>query len=192
LSSAASRVRATILCVSSTRDRPRHTRSVHVAHPAGERFRPGWEKEAVPPQFGRMASFPKTTPDVPAGHAAEPSRTSGNSCRPLPENGKLLSAKETVKEAVPHLQNTRPESPRHPQRTSPSVFMALVHQIFDLEATEFVPTAKFPNMVDSFGNGPLPYLLDGARPRDHLDVMVEARLRACASAASRASISGCN
>jgi hypothetical protein len=63
LSSAASRVRATILCVSSTRDRPRHTRSVHVAHTAGERFRPGWEKEAVPPQFGRMASFPKTTPE---------------------------------------------------------------------------------------------------------------------------------
>ena len=51
--------------------------------------------------------------------------------------------------------------------------MALVDQIFDLEATEFVPFAKFPNTVDSFGNRPLLNLLDGARPHDHLDVMVE-------------------
>jgi hypothetical protein len=59
LSRAESRVRATILCVSPTRDRPRHTRSVHVAHTARERFWPGWEKEAVPPQLAEWPASPK-------------------------------------------------------------------------------------------------------------------------------------
>jgi hypothetical protein len=51
--------------------------------------------------------------------------------------------------------------------------MALVDQIFDLEATEFVSFAKLPNTVDSFGDRLLPNLLDRARLHDHLDVMVE-------------------
>jgi hypothetical protein len=98
-----------------------------------------------------MASSSKTTPDVPAGFAscAEPPTTIGNFCRPVPENCKLLSAEETVKEAVcPRdclILKTRGQSHLGVNNeTSPSVFIALVHQIFDLEATEFVPFAKFP------------------------------------------------
>ena len=51
--------------------------------------------------------------------------------------------------------------------------MALVDQILNLEATEFVSFAKLPDTVDSFVDRPLPNLLDGARLHDHLDVMFE-------------------
>jgi hypothetical protein len=75
LSSAVSKVASDNLCVSSTPDRPRHTRSFHAAHTAQERFWPGWEKEAVPLQLAEWPAHPRTTPDVPAEYAscAEPS-----------------------------------------------------------------------------------------------------------------------
>jgi hypothetical protein len=126
----------------------------------------------------------QTTPDVPAGYAAERSRTIGNFCRPVPENGKLLSAEETVKEAVPRLQNTRPESSRRRQRTSPSVFMALVYQIFILR-----PLSSFPlqsSRIRSIASATDPCLTCSTV---HVLTIISmqwssARLRACAPAAS--------
>jgi hypothetical protein len=137
-------------------------------------------KEAVPLQLVERSAHRRKTPDVPVGIRVmrrainTPLEISVGQCA----GPAICPAAETVKEAVcpsgPLIFKTPGQRHRGVHNeTSPSVFMALVDQIVDLEFAEFVPVAKFPNTVDSFGNRSLPHLLDGARPYDHLDVMVE-------------------